>query len=76
MLAVDPSNRPTTVQVLHHPWSTAKNLADTRLNHENPALMKVKILPDWSEVSARVYEAEQVGAPPVPSAVFRGSIKF
>ena len=40
-LDVEPSRRPTAAQVLSHPWMTAKDLADTRLTHDNPSLMKV-----------------------------------
>ena len=41
-LDVEPSKRPTAGQVLSHPWMTAKDLADTKLSHENPSLMKVR----------------------------------
>ena len=41
-LDVEPSRRPTAAQVLSHPWMTAKDLADTRLTHDNPSLMKVR----------------------------------
>ena len=48
-LDVEPSRRPTAAQVLSHPWMTAKELADTRLTHDNPALMKVGSVPSlWA----------------------------
>ena len=37
-LDVEPSKRPTAAQVLSHPWMTAKDLADTKLSHENSSL--------------------------------------
>ena len=43
-LDVEPSRRPTAAQVLSHPWMTAKDLADTKLSHENPSLMKVSLM--------------------------------
>ena len=42
-LDVEPSRRPTAAQVLSHPWMTAKDLADTKLSHDNPSLMKVSV---------------------------------
>ncbi len=41
MLDVEPSNRPSASQILQHSWMTTRNLANTRLNLENPGLVKV-----------------------------------
>ena len=41
MLDVEPSNRPTAVQILEHPWMTSANPATTHLIHQNTSIVKV-----------------------------------